>query len=143
MFLKLTDKQFETHKFLYPWDYEAIGAMSKAGVRKAEMVGLVANNLTVEIAPCDLEGSLSIFINIIKYLRVYKVVYAPSTLEAVKLIFDSDLSEALYSLVTNRDIKDNLVSVISKPNWQTILDLMLDHQRLKSLGYGFYADICY
>ncbi|GAK31939.1 PstC protein [Weissella oryzae SG25] len=143
MFLKLTDKQFGTHKFLYPWDYEAIGAMSKADIRKVELVGLLAEGLTVEIAPRDLEDSLNVFTNVINCLGVYPVGYGPSPLEAVKTLFDSDISDALYSLVTNQDIKDNLVSVTSKPNWQTILNLMLKHKRLKSLGYGFYADICY
>ncbi|GAK30754.1 hypothetical protein WOSG25_050260 [Weissella oryzae SG25] len=134
IFIKMRDRTGINHTFKYPWLNEEIYRFAKKSVGQAYIVGLTSDvKLIVHVT--DLRERLPIIDNIIRLKNAgISLVYAPSRLEAVRMLFKYDIRKAALSVFEPSNLPISIT-------WAKIVERLIAINRLKDLGLNYYADM--
>ena len=132
--LKMRDRNGSYHNFSYPWSHEEIYNFAKISVGHASIYG-IAKDVNTGVHVTELQEKLPMVENIIQIMSSgFKVVYAPTKLEAVRMMFNYDLKKATKS-VFDPSIFPAMTT------WTEIIERLNSLNRLKALGMSYFADM--
>lgn len=141
-FVRVSFKDNGKRTFMWPWNKSEILELSE----QLMLIEFFGFGYTTFLFPVSkdkayLEELLIIYEKIAHTAVYVPVVYAETEQEAVRLLFDNNLSRATESVFSLNDLPEDEVADYNDVNWSDIADAMKSHSHLRYYGHGFYGDV--